>query len=95
MEGIDQITHKPMGRMSNGSLGNCCDGARADREEALRALQGAVASDLLLGQIHLLVDGKRGQQEILAELKTFGITPSQPWLTGATTRAIRTAKTPV
>jgi hypothetical protein len=51
--------------------------ARAEREEVLRALQEAVASDPLIGQIYLLIDGKRTQQDILAELKAFGITPSQ------------------
>jgi hypothetical protein len=51
--------------------------ARAEREAILDAVQGAIAKDCLLGQIYLLIDGKRTQQEILAELTSFGITPSQ------------------
>jgi hypothetical protein len=52
--------------------------ARAEREELLRVLEEAVRRDPLLGQIYLLIDGKRTQQEILAELTTFGILSSQP-----------------
>ncbi len=51
--------------------------ARAQREAILEALKEAVAKDPLLGQIYLLIDGKRSQQDILAALTSFGITPSQ------------------
>lgn len=50
--------------------------ARADRDAVLEALQSAVDDSPLLGQIYLLIDGKRSQQEIVTELKSFGITPS-------------------
>lgn len=51
--------------------------ARAEREAILDALQGAIAKDSLLGQIYLLIDGKRTQQAILTELMSFGIAASQ------------------
>lgn len=50
--------------------------ARADREAVLEALKVAIGDSPLLGQIYLLIDAKRSQQEIVAELKSFGITPS-------------------
>lgn len=50
--------------------------ARAEREAILDALRGAISKDPLLGQIYTLVNGRRTQQEIVAELKGFGITPS-------------------
>lgn len=52
--------------------------ARAEREQILGVLEEAVRLDPLLGQIYLLLDGKRTQQEILAELTRFGISSSQP-----------------
>ena len=52
--------------------------ARAEREEILAVLEEAVREDPLVGQIYLLLDGKRTQQEILAELTNHGISPSQP-----------------
>jgi DNA-binding transcriptional ArsR family regulator len=52
--------------------------ARAERDAILTALQAAIAKDPLLGQIYLLIDGRRTQQEILAELAAFGINSSQP-----------------
>lgn len=52
--------------------------ARADRDKIIRVLEDAIKKDPLLGQIYLLLDGKRTQQEILTELKQFGISPSQP-----------------
>lgn len=51
--------------------------ARAEREAILVVLQAAVTKDPLLGQIYLLIDGKRTQHEVLSELTAFGITPSQ------------------
>lgn len=50
--------------------------ARADRDAVLEALRVAVGESPLLGQIYLLVDGRRSQQEIVAELMAFGVTPS-------------------
>lgn len=47
--------------------------ARADRDAVLEALRIAVGDFPLLGQIYLLIDGKRSQQEIMTELKSFGI----------------------
>lgn len=52
--------------------------ARAERDAILEALKAAITKDPLLGQIYLLIDGKRSQQDILATLTSFGITPSQP-----------------
>lgn len=52
--------------------------ARADREEILEALQAVITRDPLLGQIYLLIDGQRSQQEILKELTDQGIDTSQP-----------------
>lgn len=52
--------------------------ARADRESILRVLKEAVDGDPLLGQIYLLLDGKRSQREILEELTSHGILTSQP-----------------
>lgn len=54
--------------------------ARANRERLLAALEEAVRKDPLLGQIYLVLDGKRNQLEILAELTKFDIAPSQPTL---------------
>jgi hypothetical protein len=51
--------------------------ARAERDDVLAALEEAIRDNPLLGQIYLLLDGKRTQQEILAELKQFGISSSQ------------------
>lgn len=51
--------------------------ARAEREAVLEALKGAVDKDPLLGQIFLLTDGKRTQQDIVDELKRLGVTQSQ------------------
>lgn len=52
--------------------------ARAEREQVLRVLEEAVRRDPLLGQIYLLIDGKRTQQDILAQLTSLGIVSSQP-----------------
>ena len=51
--------------------------ARADRGKLIQVLEDAIKKDPLLGQIYLLLDGKRTQQDILTELKQFGISPSQ------------------
>jgi hypothetical protein len=52
--------------------------ARAERERLIAVIEEAVKKDPLLGQIYLLLDGKRRQQDIQAELARYGVTPSQP-----------------
>jgi hypothetical protein len=52
--------------------------ARAERQQILDVLKEAVHRDPLLGQIYMLLDGKRSQQDILGELEKHGIRPSQP-----------------
>ncbi|MDQ4144178.1 MAG: hypothetical protein M3198_10640 [Actinomycetota bacterium] len=52
--------------------------ARANRERLRAELEAAMRKDPLLGQIYLLLDGKRNQVEIKEALAEFGITPSQP-----------------
>ncbi len=52
--------------------------ARAEREEILMVLEEAIREDPLLGQIYLLLDGKRSQRGILEELKKHDISSSQP-----------------
>lgn len=51
--------------------------ARAERDEILQALEAAVRRDPLLGQIYLLLDGKRTQQDVLESLSGFDVTTSQ------------------
>lgn len=52
--------------------------ARAEREEILQVLEDAILKRPLLGQIYLLLDGKRSQREILEALTGLGISTSQP-----------------
>jgi hypothetical protein len=52
--------------------------ARADRDDVIAVLEEAIKEKPLLGQVYLMLDGKRSQQQILEELRTFGIAPSQP-----------------
>lgn len=52
--------------------------ARAEREKILAIVEAAMRDDPLLGQIYLLLDGKRTQTQIIAELKKYDIVPSQP-----------------
>lgn len=52
--------------------------ARADRERILGVLEEVVRRSPLIGQIYLLLDGKRTQREVHEELAKHGITPSQP-----------------
>jgi hypothetical protein len=52
--------------------------ARAEREEIISVLQEAVRENPLLGQIYLLLDGNRTQQDVLNELTSQGIATSQP-----------------
>jgi hypothetical protein len=54
--------------------------ARANRERLLAELEAAIRKDPLLGQIYLLLDGKRSQIEVRETLAEFDITPSQPTL---------------
>ncbi len=54
--------------------------ARANRERLLAELETAVRKDPLLGQIYLLLDGKRSQLDVKERLAEFDITPSQPTL---------------
>jgi hypothetical protein len=51
---------------------------RSEREQLLGMLEKAVKKDPLLGQIYLLLDGERTQQEVHALLGTWGIEASQP-----------------
>jgi hypothetical protein len=52
--------------------------ARADRDRILGVLEEVVKRNPLIGQIYLLLDGRRNQRDILAELKRFGIETSEP-----------------
>ena len=52
--------------------------ARADRDRILGVMEEVVRQRPLVGQIYLLLDGKRSQREIHEELAKHGITPSQP-----------------
>jgi hypothetical protein len=51
--------------------------ARADRDRVLQVLEEVVRRNPLLGRIYLLLDGKRSQRQILAELKRQGVTTSE------------------
>jgi hypothetical protein len=51
--------------------------ARADRDRVLEVLEEAVRRTPMLGQIYLLLDGKRSQRQILAELASSGVTTSE------------------
>jgi hypothetical protein len=52
--------------------------ARADRERILEVLEEVVRRSPLIGQIYLLLDGKRTQREVHEELTSHQITTSQP-----------------
>jgi hypothetical protein len=51
---------------------------RANREPILAALQDLVAKHSPLGQIYLLLDGKRTQTQIAKELEKLGLPKSEP-----------------
>lgn len=51
--------------------------ARVERDEILRFIEDAVSRTPLLGQIYLLLDGKRSQREILEELTAYSVETSQ------------------
>ena len=52
--------------------------ARADRLAFLQILEETVRKQPLVGQIYLLLDGKRSQRELREKLLEFGIQASQP-----------------
>jgi hypothetical protein len=52
--------------------------ARADRDRVLQVIEEAVRHSPLVGQIYLLLDGKRSQRQIMAELKRKGVSTSEP-----------------
>lgn len=51
---------------------------RAHSDEILKAIWTYIDSDETLGEVFLLVDGKRTQQDIVTALKQKGISASQP-----------------
>lgn len=51
---------------------------RAHSDEILETVWQFIDADLTLAEVYLLVDGKRTQQDIIAELKKKGIAASQP-----------------
>jgi hypothetical protein len=51
---------------------------RAHSDEILKAIWSYIDGDATLGEVFLLVDGKRTQQNIVAALKQKGISTSQP-----------------
>jgi arginine repressor len=51
--------------------------ARAQRDEIAKDLQDAITKKPLLGQIYLLLDGKRSQREIRTELARYNIDASE------------------
>jgi hypothetical protein len=52
--------------------------ARADRDRVLQVIEEGVRHSPLVGQIYLLLDGKRSQRQIMAELKRKGVSTSEP-----------------
>lgn len=52
--------------------------ARADRTTLLALLEETVRKQPLIGQIYLLLDGRRSQKDVLEALTAEGITVSQP-----------------
>lgn len=52
--------------------------ARADRERILEGTEATIRKQPLIGQIYLLLDGKRTQKEIAEKLTELGIATSQP-----------------
>jgi DNA-binding transcriptional ArsR family regulator len=51
---------------------------RAHSDEILKTVWSFIDEDETLGEVFLLVDGKRTQQDIVAALKQKGISSSQP-----------------
>lgn len=51
--------------------------ARADRERVLSVLEGVVRKNAMVGQIYLLLDGKRTQRQIGEELAKYSINTSE------------------
>jgi hypothetical protein len=51
---------------------------RAHSDEILTAIWSYIDLDETLGEVYLLVDGKRTQQDIVAALKQKGLSASQP-----------------
>ncbi len=51
---------------------------RADRDRLVSILEKTIRADHLLGQIYLLLDGERTQQQVHEMLGTWGIETSQP-----------------
>lgn len=51
--------------------------ARADRERVLKVLEEVVRRTVLVGQIYLVLNGKRTQREVRAELSVYGINTSE------------------
>lgn len=51
--------------------------ARADRERILQVLLGVVRKNTMVGQIYLLLDGKRTQRQIRDELAKHGVETSE------------------
>lgn len=47
--------------------------ARAERGQLLEVVEAAIRKDVLVGQIYLLLDGTRTQQDLLAKLEAFNI----------------------
>lgn len=52
--------------------------ARADRAHILELLESTVRRQPLIGQIYLLLDGKRTQKEVHEKLADYGVRSSQP-----------------
>jgi hypothetical protein len=51
--------------------------ARADRDAILPVLEAAIRQSALIGQIYLLLDGKRTQKQIKEELDKHGINTTE------------------
>lgn len=51
--------------------------ARADRDRVLPELEAIVKRSPLVGQIYLLLDGKRTQKDVQAELAKYGVNRNQ------------------
>lgn len=54
--------------------------ARAEKDKILSALEDVVAADPLVAQVYLLLDGRRTQKDLRAELERYGISTSQATL---------------
>lgn len=60
--------------------------ARAEREHLLSLLEDEVHGDPLIGQVYLLLNGKRTQRELLRKLDDFGIGISEATISRKTDR---------